>query len=122
MNEELLTLLQNNEKLSKTFLRHELARPKQYETIPSERAVRKNIELIAYEQPVISNSKSRGYRIARKIETLTEEEKTQELEEVDLTINELTSRITKLYKRLKPLKEWKAKAVYGGDDLWKEQD
>lgn len=60
----------------------------------SERKIRMLIEQISHVHPVISNSKSKGYKIATCEEDFAQAE---------LTAAELKSRISHLRKRLKPL-------------------
>ena len=63
----------------------------------SERKLRRMIEEISHVHPVISNSKSRGYKIATCEDDLSRAE---------LTAAELKSRISHLRKRLQPLEKF----------------
>lgn len=73
----------------------------------SERAARNIISGCSMHYPIIANSKTPGYRRAKPIDDLDAEELEKEICEVDITINELMSRIKILKRKLKPLIAWK---------------
>lgn len=64
------------------------------ETGLSDRAVRDEINKLRKVKPVISNSKTLGYKLAKDLESFnTAEEARSELEKIQLTINENSSRV-----------------------------
>lgn len=65
-----------------------------YLGILDERSVRDVISLLATKKPIISTSDSKGYKLARTID---------DLDEVEHTWAELSSRIEELEKRIAPL-------------------
>lgn len=65
--------------------------------------IRERISICAYDYPIISYSTSKGYRIPKRIEDLTDEQLNFEIEEVQHTLNEIQSRIKCLQMRMKPL-------------------
>lgn len=69
----------------------------------SERYVREQISMCSMYYPVLSLSNKEGYRLAKNINSMNEEEKQKELEEVKHQLNEFNSRIKVLKKRMKPL-------------------
>ena len=70
----------------------------------SERVVREKISEVSAYYPVIATSNREGYRLAKKIDSLSsKEEMEQELSEVEHQINELKSRVACLKKKMKPL-------------------
>lgn len=69
----------------------------------SERAVRKEISDISMYYPVISSSKQKGYRLAKAIDKLNDDELKQEIAEIERTIAETKSRVTILKAKMKPL-------------------
>ena len=88
MNKTLVELLKD-----RTHDKHDLA----LVFSVSERKIRMLIEEISHVHPVISNSKSRGYKIATCEDDMTKAE---------LTAAELKSRIIHLRKRLQPLEKF----------------
>lgn len=72
----------------------------------TERHVREEIAEISLKYPVISHSKAKGYRISN-VDQLLQENNTNhinsEIEEIELCINEINSRIKELHKRKMPL-------------------
>lgn len=72
--------------------------------IQNERSVRDVISLLATKKPIISKSNSCGYKLAQTIE---------DLEEVENTWGDLSSRIEELEKRIKPLITFRDKMKYG---------
>lgn len=77
------------------------------ETKLCKRHIRQQISDISMYYPVISNSKQKGYRIAKKIDELnTLDELIEERKKVEITINEINSRIAILKGKLKPLIAW----------------
>ena len=62
--------------------------------VKNERSVRDIISLLATKKPIISNSSGKGYKLAQTKE---------DLEEVEHTWAELSSRIEEIEKRIKPL-------------------
>ena len=72
----------------------------------TERKIRMDIAEISMEYPVISHSKAKGYRISN-VDQLLKENNTNhinsEIEEIELCINEINSRIKELHKRKMPL-------------------
>ena len=72
----------------------------------SDRYIRMKVEEISKEYPVISHSKAKGYRISN-VDQLLQENNTNhinsEIEEIELCINEINSRIKELHKRKMPL-------------------
>ena len=73
----------------------------------SERAVRNEIAECSMYYAVIATSDKSGYRLAKPIGCLNDEELLLELDEVDHAIHEISSRIKCLKKRLKPLIAYK---------------
>lgn len=73
-----------------------------------ERFVREEISRCSMYYPVIATSDKSGYRLAKKISDLMDDESLLlELDEVNHQIRELNSRIKCLKKRLKPLIAYK---------------
>ena len=75
----------------------------EYLGIKNERSVRDVVALLATKKPIISKSNSCGYKLAQTIE---------DLEEVENTWGDLSSRIEELEKRIKPLIEFRDKVKY----------
>lgn len=74
----------------------------------SERAIRNEIAQCSMYYPVIATSDKSGYRLAKSINDLMDDESLLlELDEVNHQIRELNSRIKCLKKRLKPLIAYK---------------
>lgn len=73
----------------------------------SERAVRDEIAQCSMYYAILATSDKSGYRLAKAIDDLSDEELEQELEEVEHAIHEISSRIKCLKKRLKPLIAYK---------------
>lgn len=69
----------------------------------SERYVREMISTCSMYYPVLALSNKEGYRLAKNINSMNQEEKNKELEEVKHQLNEFNSRIKVLKKRMKPL-------------------
>lgn len=72
-----------------------------------DRQLRDLISMIAKKVPVISTSDSRGYKIAKTKE---------DLELVEHTWAEMSSRIEELTKRIAPLIEFREKFKFGGEN------
>ena len=79
--------------------------------ISSERAIRDIISTCSFYYPIIATSDKKGYRRAKDISKLTDEELQLELEEVCHQISEIKSRIKCLKKKLKPLIAWEKVAI-----------
>lgn len=75
----------------------------EYLGIKDERIIRDVISLLATKKPIISHSGFRGYMLAQ-----TEED----LEGVERTLAELSSRSESLQKRMQPLYAWRDKVKY----------
>lgn len=77
--------------------------------VKSERQARDILSVLAQRRPLISTSDAKGYRLA-----LTE----KDLEEVEHTWAELSSRVEELNKRIEPLIKFRDKMKYniGGDE------
>lgn len=73
--------------------------------INNERSVRDVISLLATRKPIISNSGGKGYKLAQSKE---------DLEEVEHTWAELSSRMEELERRMQPLIDFRDKIIYGG--------
>ena len=73
----------------------------------STRAVRNEIAECSMYYPVIATSDKEGYRLAKNISDLDDENLLSELEEINHAIHEISSRIKCLKKRLKPLIAYK---------------
>ena len=71
-----------------------------YLGIENERTVREVISLLASKKPIISNSKIKGYKLAKSKD---------DLEEVEQTWAELSSRMEELEKRVAPLIKFREK-------------
>ena len=71
--------------------------------IKNERSVRDVIALLATKKPIISKSNSCGYKLAQTIE---------DLEEVENTWADLSSRVEELQRRMKPLIAFRDKLKY----------
>lgn len=71
------------------------------------RAVRNEIAECSMYYAILATSDKKGYRLAKPIGDLENEELLNELDEVDHAIHEISSRIKCLKKRLKPLIAWK---------------
>ena len=71
--------------------------------IQNERSVRDVVALLATKKPIISKSNSCGYKLAQTVD---------DLEEVENTWGDLSSRIEELEKRIKPLIEFRDKVKY----------
>lgn len=71
--------------------------------IKNERSVRDIISLLATKKPIISNSSNKGYKLATTKE---------DLQEVEQTWAELSSRVEELEKRIKPLIDFRDKNKY----------
>lgn len=69
-----------------------------YLGVKNERSVRDIISCLATKKPIISNSTGAGYKLALTIE---------DLEEVEHTLKEMSSRIEELQKRMQPLYKWR---------------
>ncbi len=77
-----------------------------------DREAREIVAECSMHYPIISyTAKGVGYRRARRIDSLTEQELSIEIQEVNRTIQNLNSRIKCLKKRLKPLIAWKKVAM-----------
>lgn len=72
----------------------------------SERKARDVIAECSMHYPVIAHSGSTGYRRAKDIDSLTEEELELEIQEVLRTLGEHRSRVKCLKKKMKPLIAW----------------
>ena len=72
-----------------------------------ERFVREEISRCSMYYPVLATSDKKGYRLAKNINDLENEDLLNELEEVNHAIHEISSRIKCLKKRLKPLIAYK---------------
>lgn len=72
----------------------------------SERKVREIIAECSMHYPIIAYSDAPGYRRAKDINLLTDEELDIEIEDVQRTLNEHSSRIKCLKKKMKPLIAW----------------
>lgn len=69
-----------------------------YLGVKNERTVRDIISFLATKKPIISNSAGAGYKLALTVE---------DLEEVEHTLKEISSRIEELQKRMQPLYKWR---------------
>lgn len=69
----------------------------------SERRIRKMISECSQFYAVIATSDKEGYRLARKIDSMTDEEKALEKIEVEHQLAELKCRVKALKRRMKPL-------------------
>lgn len=69
----------------------------------SERRIRMMISECSQFYAVIATSDKEGYRLARKIDSMTDEEKTLERKEVEHQLAELKCRVKALKRRMKPL-------------------
>ena len=80
-----------------------------YLGIKDERSVRIVISALATRKPILSRSSGKGYKLAQTVE---------DLEEVEHTWGDLTSRMEELEKRIKPLIDFRNKYKYniGGDN------
>lgn len=76
----------------------------QYLGIKNERSVRDVISLLATRKPIISHSGGKGYKLAQTAD---------DLEEVERTWAELSSRAEELERRMKPLISFREKIIYG---------
>ena len=74
-----------------------------YLGIKNERSVRDVISLLATKKPIISNSCGKGYKLAQCKE---------DLEEVEHTWAELSSRMEEIEKRIKPLIAFREKQKF----------
>lgn len=72
-----------------------------------ERFIRNEISRCSMYYPVLATSDKSGYRLAKNIKDLEDENLLNELEEVNHAIHEINSRIKCLKKRLKPLIAYK---------------
>lgn len=72
----------------------------EYLGVKNERSVRDIISLLATKKPIISNSCGKGYKLAQSEE---------DLDEVEHTWAELSSRMEELEKRIKPLISFREK-------------
>ena len=72
-----------------------------------ERFVREEISRCSMYYPVLATSDKSGYRLAKPIKDLEDEKLLEELEEINHSIHEISSRIKCLKKRLKPLIAYK---------------
>ena len=72
-----------------------------------ERFVREEISRCSMYYPVLATSDKSGYRLAKNINDLEDEKLLEELEEINHSIHEISSRIKCLKKRLKPLIAYK---------------
>ena len=72
--------------------------------IGNERSVRDVISLLATKKPIISHSGGKGYKLAQTAD---------DLEEVERTWAELSSRSEELERRMKPLIAFREKIIYG---------
>lgn len=68
-----------------------------------ERSIRRMIAQVSQFYAVIATSDKEGYRLARKIDSMTDEEKTLEKIEVEHQLAELKCRVKALKRRMKPL-------------------
>ena len=71
------------------------------ETGLSERSVRKKISDLKLIRPVIYNSQTKGYRLARKIESIPVQELQQEIDLVSHCINDIQARKNVFNKQLR---------------------
>lgn len=69
----------------------------------SERRIRDMISECSMYYAVLALSNKEGYRLARKIDEMNQEEKEKEAEEIRHQLNEFNSRIRVMKKRMKPL-------------------
>lgn len=74
-----------------------------YLGVKNERSVRDIIAVLATKKPIISNSSGKGYKLATS---------TEDLEEVEHTWAELSSRVEELQNRMKPLIAFRDKVKY----------
>lgn len=71
------------------------------ETGLSERDVRNKISKLKYKKPVIFNSYTKGYRLAKDFSLLTKEELVKELELINHSIGDISSRKSVFNKQLR---------------------
>ena len=71
-----------------------------YLGIKNERTVRDVISVLATKKPILSNSANKGYKLAQTIE---------DLEDLEHTWAELSSRMEEIKKRIKPLIDFRDK-------------
>lgn len=71
------------------------------ETGLSERAVRKKISELKLVRPVIFNSKTKGYRLAKNIDNMSKIELINEMELIRYSANEINSRVKVLNQQLR---------------------
>jgi hypothetical protein len=83
----------------------------EYLGVKNERIVRDIIALLATKKPIISCSSGKGYKLA-----YTEDD----LEEVEHTWAELSSRVEELQKRMKPLIEFHNRVKYNIEEKGNE--
>ena len=72
----------------------------------SDREVRNRVAELSMHYPVIATSDRAGYRRAKLIENLNQEQLQEEIEAVEHQLNELKSRVACLKKKMKPLVAW----------------
>ena len=77
--------------------KHELAK----ETGLTERAVRRKISALKLERPVIYNSQTKGYRLAKNFSGLSSEEFKEELELIRHSKNDIMARTKVMNKQLR---------------------
>ena len=88
----------------------------------SDREVRRIVAECSCYYPILATSDGAGYRRARDIETLTNEELAKDYDDVEHTIQEIRARIDCLKKKLKPLIAWERMAEkLRGDILCQEE-
>lgn len=69
----------------------------------SDRAIRNEIQEISMFFPVISNSKNKGYRIVDVEKAIKNNKQEEEINNINLTLGELQSRINVLKRKMNPL-------------------
>jgi biotin operon repressor len=67
----------------------------------SERNVRRKISDLKLKRPVIFNSKTKGYRLAKHLDEMSKEEIIEEMELIQYSANEINSRVKVLNQQLR---------------------
>ena len=67
----------------------------------SERLIRRKISELKLTKPIIFNSKTKGYRLAKDIEEMSKEELAAEVALIEYSANEINSRVKVLNKQLR---------------------
>lgn len=67
----------------------------------SERLVRRKISELKFKRPVVFNSKTKGYRLAKHLDEMSKEEIIEEMELIQYSANEISSRVKVLNKQLR---------------------